>query len=139
CSGGSHSFRVHFFSFPEAIPTARGTGETLQSIRNTGKAICGSSRRASTIPYCTRRRPPHYSSKSVASTLPDPADKTRCEKYLSYAQGWLALGKFEEAANALDGIPSSYQHTVPVLAVRCEHSLAARQWASAASQRSEER
>lgn len=65
--------------------------------------------------------------------MPDQADRFRCEKYLSHAQGWLALGKLDEAANALEEIPFTYQLTVPVLATRCECSLAAQQWDVAAS------
>ena len=65
--------------------------------------------------------------------MTDQADRFRCEKYLSHAQGWLALGKIDEAVSALDEIPATYQLMVPVLATRCECYLAARKWDVAAS------
>jgi Flp pilus assembly protein TadD len=56
----------------------------------------------------------------------------RFEKYFEHAQGWLALGKVDEAALALEQIPGSYKSHPRVTAFRCELHMVAKNWDLAA-------
>ena len=47
---------------------------------------------------------------------------------LEYAQGWLELGRLNEAADELESIEGKDRMSTPVLLVRCELYMAAKQW-----------
>ena len=56
-------------------------------------------------------------------------DQVLFAKHFERAQGWLALDKFDEAAQALDRIPPAFQGRVEVLHLRAQLGLASVQWA----------
>jgi Flp pilus assembly protein TadD len=64
--------------------------------------------------------------------VPSREDTLRFRKHFDRAQGWLGLGKPEEAARALDELPHDFQLAPEVLSLRTEIALAGGQWESAA-------
>lgn len=60
-------------------------------------------------------------------------EKQKLEKHLSYARGWLALGKIDEAALELEEVPHALKLDASLLSVRCELYFAAQQWDMLAS------
>lgn len=53
---------------------------------------------------------------------PSPSRHERClaERQRGYARGWLLLARADEAARALDEVPTIEQHSVPTLTLRCQ-------------------
>ena len=60
-------------------------------------------------------------------------EKQKLEKHLSYAKGWLALGKIDEAALELEEVPHGLKLDPSLLSFRCDLYKSAGQWDMLAS------
>jgi Flp pilus assembly protein TadD len=67
-----------------------------------------------------------------AGGVPSREDTLKFRKQFDRAQGWLALGKPDEAGKALDELPHDFHLAPEVLSLRTEIALASGRWEAAA-------